>query len=70
MRGRLTEEQREQISRSALERYVTGESWADIARDHDLHPGSLRRLVRQRHEVTYRRSGAKPGGPCGGRAPA
>ena len=60
MRGRLTEQQREQIARSAMTRYEAGESWADIARGHDLHPGSLRRIVRQRHEVSCRRSGQKP----------
>ena len=60
MRKRLTEEQREQIARNAITRYEAGESWVEIACDHDLHPGSLRRIVRQRHEVAYRRSGAKP----------
>lgn len=60
MPRRLTGEQREQIARSAITRYEAGESWVEIARDHDLHPGSLRRLVRERHEVTYRRSGQKP----------
>ena len=60
MRKRLTEEQREQIARNAITRYEAGESWVEIACDHDLHPGSLRRIARQRHEVAYRRSGAKP----------
>lgn len=60
MRRRLCTTELEEVARRALERYKAGESWAEIARDHDLHPGSLRRLVRERHEVTYRRSGAKP----------
>lgn len=60
MRGRLTEEQREQIARSAHERYEAGQTWEQIARDHDLHPGTVRRLVMERHPVTFRRWGQRP----------
>lgn len=60
MCGRLTDEQRERIARSAIARYEAGESWVENARDHDLHPGSLGRIIAERHEVTYRRSGQKP----------
>ncbi|MFE5777509.1 hypothetical protein [Brachybacterium sp. NPDC056505] len=60
MRGRLTEEQREQIARAAHERYEAGESWQRIATDLDLHSETVRRLVQARHPVTYRRWGQKP----------
>lgn len=56
-RGRLTEEQREEIARTGHERYTAGESWAAIAQDLGLHPGSLRRIVAKLDPVEYRRWG-------------
>ncbi|MBK0332063.1 helix-turn-helix domain-containing protein [Brachybacterium sp. MASK1Z-5] len=60
MRGRLTEEQRDQIARVAHDRYEAGESWREIALDLDLHPGTVQRLVTQCRPVTFRRWGQKP----------
>ena len=59
MRGRLTAAEREQIARTGHERYEEGESWTEIARDLDLHPGSLRRIVAQLAPIEYRRWGQK-----------
>ncbi|GEM_PF-2672879 len=60
MRGRFTEEQREQIARSAHERYEAGQTWEQIALDVDLHPGTVRRLMMERHPATLRRWGQQP----------
>ncbi|WP_062946868.1 hypothetical protein [Brachybacterium sp. sponge] len=59
MRGRLTAAEREEIARAGHERYKAGESWETIARDLDLHPGSLRRIVAQLAPVEYRRWGQR-----------
>ncbi|HEX7351638.1 hypothetical protein [Brachybacterium sp.] len=60
VRGRLTVAERERIARTGHERYTAGESWAAIAHDLDLHPGSLRRIVAELRPVEYRRWGQKP----------
>lgn len=57
MRGRLTAAEREETARTGHDRYEPGESWDAIARDLDLHPGSLRRIVAQLHPLKYRRWG-------------
>lgn len=57
---RLTPEEREAIAREAHDRYLAGETWAQIAADHDLHPGHVCRLVRIHAPVEYRRWGQKP----------
>lgn len=57
VRRRLTTAEREEIARTGHDRYEAGESWSAIARDLDLHPGSLRRIVAQLHPVKYRRWG-------------
>lgn len=54
MRRRLSIAEREEIARAGHDRYEAGDSWATIARDLDLHPGSLRRIVAQLHPVEYR----------------
>ena len=59
MRGPLTDTRRDEIARIGHDRYEAGESWAQIARDLDLHPGSLRRIVAQLHPVEYRRWGQR-----------
>lgn len=59
MPRRLTDTEREKIARAGHERCVAGESWAEIARDLDLHPGSLRRIVAQLAPVEYRRPGQR-----------
>lgn len=59
MRGRLTAAERERIARLGHERYEAGERWDTIAKDLDLHPGSLRRIVAQLHPVEYRRWGQR-----------
>lgn len=59
MRGRLTAAEREEIARTGHDRYEAGESWATIARDLGLHPGSLRRIVAELAPVEYRRWGRR-----------
>lgn len=59
VRRRLTEAEREQLAATAHRRYLSGESWAQIASDVDLHPGHVRRLTMARHPVEYRRRGQK-----------
>ena len=59
MRTRLTVAEREEIARTGHERYTAGESWADIARDLQLHPGSLRRIVMALRPVEFRRWGQR-----------
>lgn len=59
MRGRPTAAEREEIARTGHDRYEAGESWDAIARDLELHPGSLRRIVAQLHPVEYRRWGQR-----------
>ena len=59
MRGRLTAAEREEIARTGHDRYEAGESLDAIARDLDLHPGSLRRIVAQLRPVEYRRWGQR-----------
>lgn len=60
MRRRLTAAERQEIARAGHARYTAGESWAQIARDLDLHPGSLRRIVQQLDPVEFRRWGQRP----------
>lgn len=60
MRRRRTATERHEIARSGHERYTAGESWTEIARDLDLHPGSLRRIVQQMDPVEFRRWGQRP----------
>lgn len=59
MQGPLTDIRRDEIARIGHDRYEAGESWAEIARDLDLHPGSLRRIVAQFAPVEYRRWGQR-----------
>lgn len=59
MRRRFTAAEREEIARTGHDRYEAGESWDEIARDLDLHPGSLRRIVVQLNPVEYRPAGQK-----------
>lgn len=60
MRRRRTAAERQEIARTGHERYTAGESWTEIARDLDLHPGSLRRIVQQMDPVEFRRWGQRP----------
>lgn len=57
MRRRLTAAEREDVARAGHDRYTAGESWAAIARDLDLHPGRLRRIVAELAPVAYGRWG-------------
>lgn len=59
MRRRLTAAERREIARAGHARYTAGESWTEIARDLDLHPGSLRRIVQQLDPVEFRRWGQR-----------
>lgn len=59
MRRRLSSAEREAIACTGHDRYEAGETWAQIARDLDLHPGSLRRIVAQLAPVEYRRWGQR-----------
>jgi hypothetical protein len=58
-RRRLTVAERDEVARAGHERYAAGESWAEIARDLDLHPGSLRRIVMALDPVEFRRWGQR-----------
>ncbi|MBB5831918.1 hypothetical protein [Brachybacterium aquaticum] len=60
MRRRLTDAEREELARIGHDRYMAGETWAEIARDHDLHPETVRRIGAQLRPVAYRRWGQKP----------
>lgn len=57
MPARLTSTQREQLADEAARRYASGESWAEIADDHQLSKNYVRRLTIARHDITYRRWG-------------
>lgn len=59
MRRQLTHAEREEIARAGHDRYEAGESWEAIAKDLELHPGSLRRIVAQLAPVEYRRWGQR-----------
>lgn len=57
MQGRMTEADRVRIAAVAFERYESGESWDQISKDFDIHPGHVRRLTTARHPVSFRRWG-------------